>query len=134
MDDSTRLRALRFVLLIKTIFCFAVWGLPSLFGPPAFFELLGLTMPDQTIYLRVLGSLVVALGVLYGYGYKDPLENIVVVKFGVVDNGLATLVILFIGLTSGVSWFFWTSAVFTTLFFLAFVLLFPRTTTAPRAA
>ena len=54
-------KGLRALLLVKVLFCFFVWGLPALVGPPAFLALFGLQVPTEPIYLRVLGGLVVAV-------------------------------------------------------------------------
>lgn len=117
---------LRKVLLVKVILTFFLWGLPALLAPPAFLALFGITMPDDPIFLRLFGAVVTAVGCAYWYAYRDPVKNIAILKFGVVDNGLATLTIIVIGLTVGVSsWFFWLSAGITGLFCVAFVWLMP---------
>jgi len=60
-------------------------------------------MPDDPIFLRLFGAIVTAVGVAYWYAYRDPVRNIVILKFGVVDNGLVTVTIIVMGLTVGVS-------------------------------
>jgi hypothetical protein len=127
MDVSQKLQWLRRVLLVKVIATFALWGLPTLFGPPAFLALFGIAMPEDPVFLRLFGAVVTALGVGYWYAYRDPIKNIVILRVGVIDNGLATLTIVVLGLTVGVSsWFIWLSAVLTGLFCAAFVVLMPK--------
>jgi hypothetical protein len=118
---------LRKVLLIKVIVTFLLWGLPALFAPSAFLALFGIKMPDDPVFLRLFGAVVTAAGVAYWYAYRDPIKNIAVLKFGVIDNGLVTLTIIVLGLTVGVSsWFFWFSAGLTAFFCIALIRLMPR--------
>jgi hypothetical protein len=127
MNTSQQSLWLRKVLLAKVIVTFFLWGLPALLAPPAFLALFGITMPDDPIFLRLFGAVVSAVGCAYWYAYRDPVKNIAILKFGIVDNGLATLTIIVIGLTVGVSsWFFWLSAVITAFFCVALVWLMPR--------
>ena len=76
MKEHTKLTWLRTVLLIKVAACLFLWGLPTLIGPSDLFELLGLTMPKDTAYLRLFGAVVTALGLLYWFAYKDPVRNV----------------------------------------------------------
>jgi len=118
---------IRRVLLVKVIVTFLVWGLPALLAPPAFLALFGIAMSNDPVFLRLFGAVVSAVGVAYWYAYRDPIKNIAILKFGVIDNGLVTLTIIVIGLTVGVSsWFFWLSAGMTAFFCIALVLLMPR--------
>ena len=129
MGTSQRMQWLRRVLLIKVIVTFLVWGLPALIGPPAVLELFNIEMPESPIFLRLFGAVVTAFGVAYWYAYRDPLRNAAIVRVGVVDNGLVTLVIVILGLTTGISsWFIWGSAVLTALFCTALLVLMPRET------
>ena len=126
MNASPKILWLRRILLVKVIVTFLVWGLPALFAPSAFLALFGIIMPDDPIFLRLFGAIVTAVGVAYWYAYRDPVRNIAILKFGVVDNGLATVTIIVMGLTVGVSsWFFWLSAVLTAFFCIAFASLMP---------
>lgn len=127
MDSGQRLQWLRRVLLVKAIVTFLAWGLPALLGPAAFLAWFDVEMPDDPIYLRLVGALALALGLAYWYAYRDPVRNVAIVRVGVVDNALATLVVVVLGLTAGVSsWFVWVSAVLTGLFCVAFLVLMPR--------
>ena len=127
MDSSLKIPWLRRILLVKVILTFLLWGLPALLAPPAFMALFGITVPEDPIFLRLFGAVVTAVGVAYWYAYRDPVKNIAILKFGVVDNGLVTLTIIVMGLTVGVSsWFFWLSAVLTAFFCIALAWLMPR--------
>ena len=127
MNASQRVQWLQRVLLVKVIVTFLIWGLPTLIGPSAFLALFDIEIPQDPIFLRLFGAVVSAFGVAYWYAYRDPLRNAAIVKVGVVDNGLVTLTIIVLGLTTGVSsWFIWISAVLTALFCVAFLVLMPR--------
>lgn len=55
------------------------------------------------------------------------IRNVVILKFGIVDNGLTTLTIIVLGFTVGISsWFIWVSGILPAFFCIAFVMLIPR--------
>jgi hypothetical protein len=127
MADPGRMRWLRGILLVKVIVTLLAWGLPALLAPPAFLALFGIPMPEDPIFLRLFGAVVTAFAAAYWFAYKDPVKNTAILKVGVLDNGLATLTIIVIGLTRGLSsWFFWVSAALTAVFCIAFLTLMPR--------
>ena len=129
MNTSQKMQWLRRVLLVKVILTFLAWGLPALIGPAAFLSLFDIEMPGDPMFLRLFGAVVTAFGVAYWYAYRDPLRNAAIVRAGVVDNGLVTLAIIVLGLTTGISsWFMWVSAVLTALFCIAFLVLMPQET------
>jgi hypothetical protein len=118
---------LRRILLVKVIACVLVWGLPALLGPPALLKLFGVEMPDDPTILRAFGALATALGLAYWYAFRDPVRNVAIVKFGVVDNGLSAVTMLVLALTAGLSsWFYWVSLALLVFFCLAFLVLMPR--------
>ena len=122
-----RIRLLRKVLLVKVIVTFMAWGLPALIGPKAFLLLFDIEMPEDPLFLRLFGAVVIAFGVAYWFAYRDPLKNVAILRAGVVDNGLVTLAIIVLGLTVGISsWFIWVSAVLTAAFCIAFIVLMPK--------
>ncbi len=127
MAVERRLTWLRRVLLVKFLVTILVWGLPALLGPPSLLALLGVPIPEDPVYLRLFGGAATAWGVAYYYAYKNPVRNVAILKAGLVDNALPTLLILFLGLTARISSvFMWLSAVLTGLFFISFLLLMPR--------
>ena len=125
MEDSTKLSWLKTILLVKVAACLFLWGLPMLIGPSALFELLGLTMPKDIEYLRTFGAVVTALGFLYWFAYKDPVKNVAIIKYAIIDNGLAALTLWVLIFTGKGNWMFTMSAVFALFVFIAFILLFP---------
>ena len=123
MDNG--LVKLRKVLLIKVILTVILWAIPSLFAPPLILEFFGLPTADLII-LRIFGAVLIAMSVAYWFAYKDPLRNLAVIWMAIVYNGLAALVILILGLTVGVGWYLWFSVVIKLLFFIAFLILVPK--------
>jgi hypothetical protein len=127
MNDVSRKLWLRRVLLAKVIACVLVWGLPALLGPPALLRLFGVEMPSDPTILRGFGALATALGLAYWYAYREPIRNVAIIRFGVLDNGLSALTILAIAVTVGLSsWFYWVSLGLLLFFCAAFLLLMPR--------
>ena len=126
MDVFRRLVWLRRVLLAKILITFFLWGLPALLAPAPVFNLLGMKMPADPTYLRLLGAAVTAIGVAYWFAFQNPIRNVDIVKFGVVDNVLATITIVIVGLTRGASWLLWATALATGLFAVLFYVLMPR--------
>ena len=123
MND--KLARLKQVILVKLLLTIFVWGLPSLLAPPVLLEIFGIPTADLTIN-RFFGVALIAMSVAYWFAYKDPLRNLAVIWMLIVDNGLAVLVIVVLGFTVELSWFFWLSAVIAFLFFLAFLILVPK--------
>jgi len=127
VDTSERLTWLRRVLSVKVVVTFLVWALPSLLLPVDLLPLFGMVVPEDPTPLRLFGALATAMGFAYYYAYQNPMENLGILKAGIIDNGLITLTIIVLGLTSGVSsWFIRLSAVLTAVFFIAFIVLIPR--------
>jgi hypothetical protein len=125
--NNNRTKFLRGILLLKWIVTLLVWGLPALVGPPALFELLGVPFPSDPTFIRLFGAVVTALALAYWYAWKDPVRNVAIIRFGVLDNGLATATILFLAFTVGLSsLFFWASAIITAFFFVSFIVYMPR--------
>ena len=119
--NNSRTNFLRGILFLKWIVTLVVWGLPALVGPPALFDLLGIPFPSDPTFVRLFGAVVTAVALAYWYAWKDPVRNIAIIKFGILDNGLVTATILILGFTVGLSgWFFWVSAILTAFFFVAF--------------
>jgi len=117
---------LKRILFFKVVVTLLVWGLPSLFGTRQFLAWFNLTLPDDPLFIRLFGAVVTAFGVAYWFAYKDPVRNRAILQAGIVDNGLVTLTIIFLALTSGIeSWFIYMSAALTAFFCIAFILLMP---------
>ena len=128
MNNATdmRMKFLRRVLLLKWIVTLFAWGLPALLGPPALFALLAAPFPDDPTFVRLFGAVVTALALLYWCAWRDPVRNVAILRYGVVDNGLVTLTILALALSGRtLSWFFWLSAALTAFFCIAFLITLP---------
>ncbi len=68
-----------------------------------------------------------AFGVAYWYTNKDPVHNIAILKAGVVDNGLVTLVTLYFIVFAGLrSVAMLISTPLTLVFFISFILVMPK--------
>ncbi|MGC8788251.1 MAG: hypothetical protein ACP5Q1_12575 [Anaerolineae bacterium] len=127
MTADLKLLWLRRVLFVKVLLTLFAWGLPALLGPLSLLATLRIPIPEDPIYLRLFGGACTAFGVAYWFAYRDPVRNVAIVKAGLADNGLITLVILFLGLAGKItSAFIWLSGLLTGLFFLLFLLLMPR--------
>jgi len=127
---NNKLLWLKRILAVKAILCFFFWGLPSLLAPLSLFQNLGVPTAEDPLYQMSLGAIVIAFGIAYWYAFKDPVHNIAIVKVGVVDNGLATLVILYFVVFRDLrSSIMLISGLLTLIFFISFILLMPRTET-----
>jgi hypothetical protein len=126
METPPKQRWLRRILLVKVLATLLVWGLPALIGPPALLRFFGVQMPEEPMILRGFGALATALTLAYWYAYKDPVRNIAILRFGVLDNGLGALTIIVLALTIGLSsWFYWVSLVLLLFFCISFLVLMP---------
>ncbi len=124
--NSGRMTFLRRTLLLKWIVTLFVWGLPALVGPPALFQLLGVPFPEDPLFVRLFGAIVTPAALLYWYAWKDPVRNVAVLRFGVLDNGLTAVTILVYALAGGsMGWFLWGSALLTAFFSISFTLTMP---------
>ena len=129
MGNSQKLLWLRRVLLAKVVLTLGLWGLPALLAPRVLLSLFGIEMPADPIFLRLFGAVVTAFGVAHWFAYRDPVRNVAIVKAGVADNGLVTLVIVAVAMTLGPPGWFWSlSAVLTAFFVVAFLMLMPQET------
>jgi hypothetical protein len=127
MSNSQKLNWLKQILAVKTAFTLLVWGLPALLAPMSLFRLLGVPTPDDPLFVRLFGAVVTAVGLAYWYAYRDPVRNVSIVKVGILDNGLVTLVILVFTVFYGLrSLLMWASGLLTLAFFVSFILLMPR--------
>jgi hypothetical protein len=126
MKDNPKLSWLRAILLIKAVACFFLWGLPALLAPPALFEFLKLVMPKDPEYLRLFGAVVTAAGLLYWFAYKDPVRNVAIIRFAILDNGLGTLTLVVLFLKGKGNWMFNMSAIIAFIVFITLIFLFPK--------
>lgn len=131
MSSKNKLVLLRWILAVKIALSFLFWGVPFLLFPLSLLQRFGAPVPDDPLYLRLLGAVIIALGVAYWYAWKDPVHNVAILKAGIVDNGLVMLVNLyFIVFHNLRSITMFISVVLTFFFMLAFILLMPKTEAA----
>jgi hypothetical protein len=131
MSSKNKLVWLRWILAVKIALSFLFWGVPFLLFPLSLLQRFGAPVPDDPFYLRLLGTVIIALGVAYWYAWKDPVHNVAILKAGIVDNGLVMLVNLnFIVFHNLRSITMFISVVLTFFFMLAFILLMPKTEAA----
>jgi len=122
---------LKRILAVKVILTFLLWAVPPLFFPISWLQRLGVPAPEDPLFLRLFGAVVMALGVAYWFAYKDPFQNAAILKAGIVDNGLVTLIILYFIFFSGLrNIVFLISAPLTFFFFIAFIVLMPKSKAA----
>jgi len=127
MSNSQKLRWLKPILAVKVALTLFAWGLPALLAPMSVFHWLGVPTPDDSLFLRLFGAVVTAWGVSYWYAYRDPVRNVAILKAGILDNGLVTLVIVAFTVFYDLrSLFMWASALLTFVFLVSFILLLPR--------
>jgi hypothetical protein len=128
MSNIKKLLWLKRILAAKVALILLVWGLPNLLFPISLLQRFGVPTPDEPIYLRLMGAVITAFGVAYWYAYKDPVHNIAILKAGVVDNGLVTLVTIYFVIFHDLrSIIMLISAPLTLFFFISFLLLMPKT-------
>jgi len=127
VSDAKKVQLLRQILAVKVAVTFLLWGLPALAAPAPVLRLLGVPIPDDTLFVRLFGVAITAFAVGYWFAYNDPTHNVAMLRAGIVNNGLMAIAILaftvFFDLRSV---FLWVSALLAFMFFLSFALLAPR--------
>jgi hypothetical protein len=127
MSADKKISWLKRILVAKIILILFVWGVPSLLFPLSLLQRFGVPVPDQSVYLRLMGAVITAFAVAYWFAYKDPVRNTAILKAGIVDNGLSTLVTLyFIVFQDLSSAMMVVSGLLTLFFFISFILLMPK--------
>ena len=102
---------LKNILLAKIIITTLFWAAPLLFAPPDLFILLGIPVPHPILFIRLLGAAYFSLIFVYVYGYRllkskrNPLSAELSVSTGIVSNGLAFIVLFYLGISG--SWAEW---------------------------
>ena len=126
MNEATKLVWLKRILFFKILVVALLWGLPCLLAPEPVLQLFGVAMPEDPFFMRMFGGVMMGLVFLYWFAYKDPVKNRDIVRYAVIDNSLAFLTILGVGLTTGISNpTVWVSAVLVLFFAIAFWYLMP---------
>ena len=126
MTAETKLVWLKRTLLLKILVVALLWGLPCLLAPEPILKLFGVAMPADPFFLRMFGGVMMGLVFLYWFAYQNPVKNRDIIRYAVIDNSLAFLTILGVGLTTGISNpTVWVSAVLVLFFAIAFWYLMP---------
>lgn len=126
MNTEIKLIWLKRVLILKIVIVALLWGLPSLLAPEPVLKLFGVIMPEDPFFLRIFGATQCGLVFLYWFAYQNPVVNRDIIRYAVIDNALAFLTIVGVGLTTGISNpTIWISAVLVLLFAIAFWVLTP---------
>jgi hypothetical protein len=81
----------RFFFTVAAIFNFAA-GLPFLIAPDAALASFGLPVPEDLLYHRVTGVLIVCFGIGYGFVAREPERNRAIVWIGTL--GKAGVIVL----------------------------------------
>ena len=126
MNAETKLVWLKRTLMLKLLVVALLWGLPCLLAPASVLKIFGVSMPEDPFFMRMFGGVMMGLVFLYWFAYKDPVKNRDIIRYAVIDNSLAFLTILGVGLTTGISNpTVWVSAVLVLFFAIAFWYLMP---------
>jgi len=126
VNAETKLVWLKRTLMLKLLVVALLWGLPCLLAPASVLKIFGVSMPEDPFFMRMFGGVMMGLVFLYWFAYKDPVKNRDIIRYAVIDNSLAFLTILGVGLTTGISNpTVWVSAVLVLFFAIAFWYLMP---------
>lgn len=127
MNEVTKLTWLKRILLFKMVIVALLFGLPTWLGTPSFLEMLGETIPDPPFYMRIFGATQIGLVFLYWLAYKNPVRNRDMVRYAVVDNGVAFLTLMVYAFTVGIgNPTVWLSVALVLFFAIAFYVLTPK--------
>lgn len=127
MNEKTKLTWLKRVLLFKIAIVALLFGLPTWLGTESFLEMLGETIPDPPFYLRIFGATQIGLIFLYWFAYKNPVQNRDIIRYAVIDNGVAFITLVVYSLTIGITNpTVWLSVALVLFFTIAFYVLTPK--------
>ena len=127
MNEVTKIIWLKRVLLFKIVVVALLFGLPTWLGTTAFLKMLGETIPNPPFYMRIFGSTQMGLVFLYWFAYQNPVKNRDMVRYAVIDNGVAFITLLVYAFTVGITNpTIWLSVALVFFFTVAFYLLTPK--------
>jgi len=127
MNEDTKIKWLKRVLILKIVVVALMWGLPTWIAPEPILKLFGTAMPEDPFFMRIFGAVQIGLVFLYWFAYKNPARNRDIIRYGVIDNSLAFITILGVGFTTGITNpTVWISAVLVAFFAVAFFVLLPK--------
>ena len=127
MNETTKLTWLKRVLLFKIVIVALLFGLPTWLGTESFLKMLGETIPNPPFYMRIFCATQIGLIFLYWFAYQNPVKNRDMVRYAVIDNGVAfvTLIVyaFIVGITNPTVWL---SVALVLFFAIAFYVLTPK--------
>jgi len=127
MDEDTKLTWLKRVLLFKIVIVALLFGLPTWLGTTAFLQMLGETILDPPFYMRIFGATQIGLIFLYWFAYQNPVKNRDMVRYAVIDNGVAFITLMVYAFTVGITNpTVWLSVALVLFFAIAFYMLTPK--------
>ena len=127
MNEETKLKWLKRVLIFKMIVVLFLWGLPTLLGPASFLQMLGEQIPQPPFYMRIFGATQLGLVILYWFAYRNPVRNRDIIRYAVWDNSIAFLTMMGYAATVGITNpTVWLSAALVLFFAIAFNILTPK--------
>ena len=114
------------ILLLKVVLISLMWA-PALFVPVWVFNILGINISGDFLFVRLFGALQSSLGVAYYFAYREPAKNSAIIKVAIFENVLVSITIIFVGVTTGISsWFVWVSCGLTIFFGTSLLLLYTK--------
>jgi hypothetical protein len=127
MNEETKLTWLKRVLIFKIVIVTLLFGLPTWLGTTSFLQMLGETIPDPPFYMRIFGATQIGLVFLYWFAYQNPVKNRDMVRYAVIDNGVAFITLVAYAFTVGITNpTIWLSVALVLFFAIAFYVLTPK--------
>jgi hypothetical protein len=106
LGTPVSLRSLRAVLWVDTSVFVFLWGVPAVVGSTYFASLWGLIMPNELIYVRLIGVLSISWGLLLFLTVARPMRNVDVLRVTIMLHVLVAGMIMFGLVSSGVTGLF----------------------------
>ena len=88
----TKLRA---ALVLAAGVNFFLWGVQGIIASDLIANAWGIQLPDERIFVRLIGAFALVTGVLYYLASKDPYGNKRAVKIGILHHAILTGVLIF---------------------------------------
>ena len=127
MNEETKITWLKRVLIFKIVIVALLFGLPTWVGTASFLEMLGETIPNPPFYMRIFGATQIGLIFLYWFAYRDPIKNRDMIRYAVIDNGVAFITLIAYAIVVGITNpTIWLSVALVLFFAIAFYVLTPQ--------
>ena len=126
MNEETKIKWLKILIIVKMLIVLFFWGIPQWIAPASVLNIMGVDMPEDPFYMRILGGVMIGLFFLYLFAYLNPVRNRDIIKYAVIDNSLAFLTFLGVAFTTGfTNPSQWVSTVLVGIFAVGFFVLMP---------